>query len=206
MCGRYDVTDSPQMLMLYFALDEIAGDYSNSDVRPTNLAPIIRIKDGRRLVRLARWGLIPNWWKAAKPPQNTFNARGESVFEKPMFRSAAKHYRCLVPVSAFFEWQAIAGQKKKQKLRFASPDGNPLALAGLWARWKQPETGEAIDSYTVITTQANNFMTPVHDRMPVVLSQSDWAAWLDPDTSNPPLLQSMLEPCANDALVMTEVA
>lgn len=205
MCGRYDLNESPQMLMLYFALSEIAGEFSNNDVRPTNMAPIIRTEDGRRLARLARWGVIPNWWKEAKPPQSTFNARGETVAEKPMFKNLLKRHRCLVPVSAFFEWQVIEGQKhkQKQKLRFSSPDGNPLALAGLWARWTRQETGEIIDSYTVITTAANAMMVPIHDRMPVILGRRDWEAWLDPAVDNPQLLQSMLDPCPEEWLCIT---
>lgn len=204
MCGRYDLNESPQMLMLYFALSEIAGDYSNSDVRPTNMAPIIRTEDGRRLARLARWGLIPSWSKDDKIAQHTFNARAETVREKPSFRAAFKRRRCLVPVSAFFEWQVIPGQKKKQKLRFAGPDGNPLAIAGLWECWVRPESGDPVESYTVITTSSNALMAPIHDRMPVILGAGDWDGWLDPAMNNPMFLQSMLTPCPDNWLVVSE--
>lgn len=202
MCGRYDLNESPQMLMLYFFLDELAEEYRNADVRPTNQAPIIREGEGGRLASPARWGLIPSWAKDEKIAQHTFNARGETVAEKPSFRAAFKRRRCIVPASAFFEWQAVPGEKKKRKLRFASPDGKPLALAGLWERWQQPGTGETIDSYTIITTKANELMAPIHDRMPVILGASDWNAWLDPETGNPLLLQSMVAPCPDDWLEM----
>lgn len=200
MCGRYDLIDSPQMLTLYFMLDMISEPYSHADVRPTNMAPIIRIRDGRRLARPARWGLIPSWSKDDKIAQHTFNARAETVADKPSFRATFKRRCCIVPVSAFFEWRAIPGQTMKQKLRFTSRDAHPLALAGLWEHWQRPETGEAVETYTVITTTANHFMAPIHDRMPVILSESDWKAWLDPDMSNPTLLQSMLVPCPDDWL------
>jgi len=200
MCGRYDLNESPQMLALFFLLSAQPEAFSNVDVRPTNTAPIIRIDDGQRLALPARWGLIPSWSKDAKIAQHTFNARAETVADKPSFRAAFKRRRCIVPVSAFFEWRALPGQIKKQKLRFSSPDAHSLALAGLWEHWKRPETGELIESYTIITTSANIFMAPIHDRMPVILGDSDWEDWLDPNLSNLLLLQSMLVPCPDDWL------
>lgn len=200
MCGRYEIHDSPQMLMLYFLLAEEPTAYSNADVRPTNEAPIIRVRDGNRQALPARWGLIPSWAKDATIAQHTFNARAETIAEKPSFRSAFKRRRCIVPMSAFFEWRAIAGQKKKQKLRFARPDGDPLAVAGLWERWDKPGDGSVVETFTVITTAANGFMAPIHDRMPAILAKLDWDAWLDPEMSDPELLRSMLEPCPDECL------
>ena len=200
MCVRYDLNESPQMLALYFMLDVIAAPYSNPDVRPTNTAPIIRFNEGQRLALPARWGLIPSWSKDEKIAQHSFNARGETVADKPSFRAAFKRRRCIVPVSAFFEWRAIPGEKKNQKLRFTSPEQHPLALAGLWEHWRRPDTGETVESYTIITTTANDFMAPIHDRMPVILGKSDWEAWLNPETGNPLLLQSMLAPCPDEWL------
>ena len=197
MCGRYDLNESPQMLMLYVSLTQEPEAFSNDDVRPSDLAPIIRAHDGQRTASLARWGLLPRWKQEGQP---MFNARGETVAEKPSYRSAFKRRRCLVPVSAFFEWRPISGQKKKQKLRFAAADGKPLALAGLWEPNHHLATGEGAESYTVITIAPNAFMAPFHDRMPVILSSDDWATWLDPDGDNPLLLQSMIQPCPNDML------
>ena len=200
MCGRYEIHDSPQMLMLYFLLAEEPTAYSNAAVRPTNEAPIIRVREGKRLALPARWGLIPSWAKDATIAQHTFNARAETIAEKPSFRSAFKRRRCLVPMSAFFEWRAIAGQTRKEKLRFASPDGNPLAVAGLWDRWDRSGDGYAVETFTVITTAANGLMAPIHDRMPAILAKSDWDAWLDPEMSDSGFLRSMLEPCPDDWL------
>lgn len=205
MCGRYDLTASPQMLMLYFQLVVEPVAFGNADVRPTTTAPIIRIQEGRRIATMARWGLIPSWSKDNKIAQHTFNARGETVADKPSFRTAFKRRRCIVPASAFFEWRAVTGDKKKQKFRFSRGNGHPLALAGLWECWKRPETNEVTESYTVITTPANAFMLPVHDRMPVVLADRDWTVWLDPEATNPLLLQSMLQPCPDDWLVCSPV-
>ena len=200
MCGRYEIHNSPQMLMLYFLLAQEPSGYSNADVRPTNSAPIIRALDGQRMIRPARWGLIPPWAKDETIAQHTFNARAETLAEKPSFRAAFKRRRCIVPMTAFFEWRAVAGQKKKEKLRFASPEGKPLAVAGLWERWQRLGAGETIETYTVITTAANGLMAPIHDRMPALLAASDWEAWLDPEMINPVFLRSLLAPCPDEWL------
>lgn len=202
MCGRYDLNESPQLLALWFRLAAEPSAYANPDVRPGNSAPVIRLADGRRLAVPARWGLIPSWAKDEAIARHTFNARGETVSGKPSFRAAFRGRRCIVPVSAFFEWQAIPGERRKRKLRFAAADGHPLALAGLWERWIHPGTGEAVDSFTIITTGANGLMAPIHDRMPVILAADDWDAWLDPETANPLLLQSMLTPCPDEVLTV----
>ena len=195
MCGRYEIHNSPQMLMLYFLLAQEPSGYSNTDVRPTNSAPIIRVSDGQRMIKPTRWGLIPPWAKDETIAQHTFNARAETLDEKPSFRAAFKRRRCIVPMTAFFEWRTIVGQRKKEKLRFASPDGHPLAVAGLWERWQRPGQDEAIETYTVITTAANGLMAPIHNRMPALLAASDWEAWLDPEMINPVFLRSLLVPC-----------
>lgn len=200
MCGRYDLSQSPQMLQLYFRLSAPAAAFSNADIRPTDWAPIIREQGGERLAVPARWGLIPSWSKDDAIAKHTFNARGETVAEKPSFRTAFKRRRCVVPATAFFEWRVVPGEKRKQKLRFSDPAGNPLALAGLWESWQQPGADAVIQTYTIITTTANGLMAPIHDRMPVVLGETDWDTWLDPEVNNPVLLQSMLQPCPDEWL------
>jgi putative SOS response-associated peptidase YedK len=202
MCGRYDLNESPHLLALWFNLAAEPSAYANPDVRPGDAAPVIRLVDGRRLAVPARWGLIPSWAKDDSIARHTFNARGETVSGKPSFQAAFRRRRCIVPVSAFFEWQAVPGERKKRKFRLAGADGHPLAIAGLWERWTRPETGEAVDSFTVITTGANGVVAPIHDRMPVILAAHDWDAWLDPETANPLLLQSMLAPCPDEVLAV----
>ena len=159
-----------------------------------------RIHDGQRLALPAGWGLIPSWAKDDKIAQHTFNARAETITEKPSFRTAFKRRRCIVPMTAFFEWRAIPLQKNKQKLRFVSPQGHPLAITGLWEHWQHHETGVPVESFTVITTGANDFMAAIHNRMPVILGASDWEALLDPDMHNTMLLESMLKPCPDEWL------
>ena len=115
MCGRYDLNQTPQMLMLYFSLEAEPAPFSNSDIRPTNKAPIIRNHGGQRVAGLARWGLIPSWSKDDKIAQHTFNARAETLAEKPSFRAAFKRRRCIVPASAFYEWRAVPPVKRENR-------------------------------------------------------------------------------------------
>lgn len=199
MCGRYDLSESPRTLTECFALSSVPEAFANPDVRPTNTAPIVRLVDGGRLALPARWGLVPRWARDESIAQHTFNARAETLGEKASFRSAFKLRRCLVPASAFFEWQRIPGQRKRQKFRFVARNGAPLALAGLWEQWRR-ETGQILHTYTVITTSANAVVAPIHHRMPAILGKDDWEAWLDPETENHLLLQSMLAPCPDDWL------
>lgn len=202
MCGRYSVNTPSDQLKVRFRLDALPADYSNDNVRPTNVAPIIRINEGQRLALPARWGLIPSWAKDDGIAQHTFNARTETLSEKPSFRAAFKKRRCIIPATAFYEWRAIPGQRMKERLRFEASDGQPLALAGLWEHWKRPETGEPVESFTIITTAANDFMAPVHDRMPVILGDEEMEIWLDAEQSNPLLLQELMRPAGNEVLVI----
>jgi putative SOS response-associated peptidase YedK len=121
--------------------------------------------------------LIPGWWKkTAKEAPSTFNARAETVEQKPMFRSAFKRTRCIVPASGYYEWRAAEGGK--QPYFISAAKGEVLSIAGLWDQWKDPETGESVLSYTLIVTAANDFTRRIHDRMPVLLGRQDHDAWL----------------------------
>jgi putative SOS response-associated peptidase YedK len=134
------------------------------------------MEGGLELVPMC-WGLIPGWWKkTAKEVPSTFNARAETVAQKPMFRSAFKRNRCIVPASGYYEWRAIEGGK--QPYFISAADGGVLSIAGLWDQWREHETGETISSCTLIVTAANDFTKPIHDRMPVMLDRSKNEAWL----------------------------
>jgi len=147
-----------------------------------------------------RWGLIPGWWKkTAKEVPSTFNARAETVAQKPMFRSAFKRTRCIVPASGYYEWHAVEGGK--QPYFISAVDGSVLSIAGLWDQWKEPETGETISSATLIVTAANDFTRCIHDRMPVLLAQRDIDSWLSGKAG-----VGLLLPAPNDLLRMWPVS
>ncbi len=150
--------------------------------------------DGHRELLSMRWGLVPFFWKKPlKEVPATFNARAETVSEKPMFREAFRRRRCIIPASGFFEWTGEKGDKTPHL--FSARDGSPvLAFAGLWDRWRNPE-GDEVLSATVIVSGASEWMIPYHDRMPVLLSGADIAGWLDGT-----LGQESLKPAAESAL------
>jgi putative SOS response-associated peptidase YedK len=150
---------------------------------PTQRMPVVRIVDDKRELALLRWGLIPSWAKDPKIGNSLINARGETVAEKPAFRSAFKARRCLVLVDGFYEWRKLPGGGK-QPYRITMADGSPFAFAGLWERWDKGD--EPLETFTIITTTANELVVPIHDRMPVILDPADYDAWLEsPDTAIP---------------------
>jgi putative SOS response-associated peptidase YedK len=133
--------------------------------------------DGKRELVPMRWGLIPSWCKKrAKDSPATFNARAETVAEKAMFRNAFNSNRCPIPASGYYEWKGT--ETGKQPYYFTASDGSPLTMAGLWDEWKDIETGQRLKSCTMIVTTANEFVSKIHDRMPVLLRQKDFDAWL----------------------------
>lgn len=148
------------------------------NISPTDQIGVITVgNDGAWTYMDMRWWLVPSWWKRPlKDVPATFNARAETVAEKPMFRGAFKDRRCLIPVSGFYEW---TGPKESRQPWFISAaNGKPMTLAGLYERWRNPATGEMITSCTVIVMGANQFMDEIHDRMPVIIEEADREAWL----------------------------
>ena len=147
-----------------------------------------------------RWGLIPWWWKkTAKEAPATFNARAESVADKPTFRDAFKRRRCLIPASGYYEWKATP--TGKQPFYITAADGPVLTFAGLWDEWKDPQTGERLRSSTIIVTKANEFTRAIHDRMPVLLGAERFEPWLSGEAGT-----ELLQPAPNDALRMWPVS
>ena len=155
---------------------------------PQSVQPVVRLNrdSGSREFALLRWGLVPFWAKEAKPAYSTINARAEEVARKPAFREALKKRRCLVPADAFYEWQR-KDAKGKKPFAIALKSGEPYALTGLWERW-QPKEGEALETFTILTTDPNSLMEPIHNRMPVILEPRDYDRWLEPgDPARPPV-------------------
>src|ERR1700735_2064000 len=190
MCGRF-ARNSPQKApadwfggepedMLWFA--------PSYNVAPQSVQPVLRLNrdSGQREFAQLRWGLVPFWAKDAKFGYTTINARAEEVLAKPAYREAMKKRRCLVPADAFYEWQRL-DKKTKYPFAFALKSGEPYAMAGLWERW-QPKEGAALETFTILTTDPNQLMEPVHNRMPVILELCDYDRWLNSgDTAPPPV-------------------
>lgn len=178
MCGRF---------ALYISLEELADCFDLTDL-PAQLAPryniaptqpvgVVRVNPvtGKREWALTLWGLIPSWSKDPTMGARMINARAETVDEKPSFRAAFKRRRCIIPASGFYEWMKKAGGK--QPYFITAAHGEPLGFAGLWEGWHGPN-GEEIESCTILTTDANEAIAPLHDRMPVILAPEDYDEWL----------------------------
>jgi putative SOS response-associated peptidase YedK len=196
MCGRFVQHADPEIYASRYAVDDIAD---LADARPRcNVAPtqpVLAIRtgeDGRRQLLALRWGLVPHWSKGPDNRYSMINARAESVHQKPAYRSAFRRRRCLIPADGFFEWRALAGDKQPYLIR--RDDGEPFAMAGLWETWHDQDSDAMIRSCTIIVTDANDLIRPLHDRMPVILPERQHAHWLDPDDADTDALRAMLAP------------
>lgn len=192
MCGRYSITTPVEALRSVFLFEGPALNLQPRwNAAPTQDLPVVRLgKDGKRELRLLRWGLVPFWAKDTSGASRMINARGETVAEKPAFREAFKTRRCLVPADGFYEWETLGENPSKQPLLFRMADGKPFAFAGLWERWKPKDGGPPLETFTIVNTAANEIMARYHDRVPIVLSPKDYATWLDPGADARPLLKA----------------
>jgi putative SOS response-associated peptidase YedK len=194
MCGRYRLSRRKQIIEEHF--DSVSGEEDWSaryNIAPTQPVPVIRQhpKEPVRQLPLMRWGLIPSWANDSSVSASMINARSETVATKPAFRDALKSRRCLIPADGFYEWSRTG--KTKQPYCFEINEGELLAFAGLWDRWKDP-SGQWVNSCSILTTTPNAVTAPVHDRMPVILDQDSYDIWLDPGMTNGAAASELLKP------------
>ncbi|MEO5900053.1 MAG: SOS response-associated peptidase [Ilumatobacteraceae bacterium] len=222
MCGRFVSSSNPDKIAEYFDASFDAEPIpANFNVAPTNdvygVVALPGTEGEQREVQAFHWGLVPSWAKDMKIGSKMINARGETIAEKPAFKSAFTKHRMIIPMDGFYEWkqgsEGAAVTKKgklvKQPYFIHSAGGEPLAVAGVWATWRDRSAGPDapwLHSCAVVTTSANATMAPIHDRMPVMLPQSQWAAWLDPDNGDADALKELLLPAEDDLLVMHPVS
>lgn len=188
MCGRYTVrfTDKQH---LPASVGEIPAFAPRYNIAPQQLAPVIRVLEGKPRFEELRWGFRPSWLKDKNKAQ--INARGETLFSKPMFKRAALSQRCLVLASGWYEWQKRG--ETKQPFAFHLQDDALFAFAGIWTRGPE-ENGAAEDTYAIVTTDANPVAAPVHNRMPVILDENTGKTWLDAEYKDVALLDKLLSP------------
>ncbi len=200
MCGRYVLVAPGAVIAEHFRLAEVPVYPPSYNIAPTRQALVVReTPAGEREAAMLRWGLIPPGAKDTRVGSRMINARAESVADKPAFRAAFRRRRCLVPADGFYEWQSVAGGRKTPYfIRLAS--GAPLALAGLWEQWRPP-AGDAIATFTIITTAANEAMRAFHDRMPVLVAPADHDEWL-----SSPNASGLLAPWSGEPLEIRPVS
>jgi putative SOS response-associated peptidase YedK len=219
---------SPELLVERFGVDELAAPRHEPSYNVAPRATVYAVRDRagggggfadrrrkagardgdqseddrrRRYLSELRWGLIPSWAKDPKVGDRMINARSESLADKPAYERAFRRHRCLVPAEGFYEWQRRGSGK--QPMFIHRRDGEPMALAGLWAAWRDENDSEAdwLRSCVIVTTNANDTVAPLHDRMPVVLEERDWDRWLDPEPGDVDALARLLAPADDDLLV-----
>jgi len=203
MCGRYTLTSSPEALRALFRYEEQPNFPPRYNIAPTQPIAIVRLVDGKRHFALVRWGLLPSWVEEPKTFTLLINARGESVAEKPAFRAAMKRRRCLIPADGFYEWQAAC--KRKRPFYVRAKSGTPLAFAGLWETWEGPN-GEEIETAAIVTTRANFVLSPIHDRMPVIVTLDGFDLWLDTATVDAATAAALFAPAPENLLEAYEIS
>jgi putative SOS response-associated peptidase YedK len=200
VCGRFLINALPEDVAQVFNVSEEPSLFPEPryNIAPGQPVPVVVEDNGKRHLRAMKWGLIPSWAKDPKIGYRSINARSETVSTKPTFRSAFKRRHCIVPASGFYDWRTVGKQKLPTLFK---PTSSLFGLAGLWETW--PGDGTPIDTFTILTTDANETVTPTHDRMPVILDPSNYATWLDAAKSAD---GSLLRPFPADAMTATPVS
>ncbi|MEU3570610.1 SOS response-associated peptidase [Kitasatospora sp. NPDC036755] len=224
MCGRFAASSKPEDVVELFGVEHWDPEETldpNWNVAPTNSAFVVLERLSReerprpvRQLRVLRWGLVPQWSNSAETAVKMINARSDTVHEKPSYRQAFAARRCVLPVDGYYEWQTVPGErgKARKKPYFVSrADGTPLALAGLYEFWRDrtvpPGHPRAwLVTFTIVTTDAEESLAPIHERMPLFLDREDWDAWLDPRLTDPDGLRRLLIPPPPGALLATPVS
>jgi putative SOS response-associated peptidase YedK len=202
MCGRFSLrARAAAMLAEYFDIIDAPLLEARYNIAPSQPVPVVRLTSGppdpKRELVLMRWGLIPSWAKDAKIGNRMINARAETLVEKPVFRGALQRRRCLIAADGFYEWQGTSKSKQPYFIRFR--DDRPFAFAGLWDNW-EGSNHSVVESCTIITTEANELVRPIHDRMPVILPPETYKKWLDPGFQRIDELTSLLVPFVSDEM------
>lgn len=206
MCGRFTLTADPADLeeafyWVNFGNAEITPRYN---IAPTQGVPVVT-NSGEDKLDFFTWGLVPFWAKDPSIGSRMINARAETLSEKPSFRNAYKRRRCLILADGFYEWQLEPGHKSKTPIYIRLQDAKPFAFAGIWENWNSPD-GSQILSTTIITTQPNDLIKPIHNRMPVILPPETYSTWLQPEEMDEQILNPLLKPYDSKKMVAYPVS
>lgn len=204
MCGRFTLTRSAAEIEARFGVPVPAGYKPRYNIAPAQEILALLADGQSRRLDVFRWGLIPPWAKDAKIGNKLINARAETLFEKPSFRDAVKKRRCLVIADGFYEWrQTLQGKKTPVYVRLQSQE--PFGFAGLWESWNAPD-GQTVKTCTIITTEPNELLKPVHNRMPVIVPQEREDLWLEPSPKTAKELENILRPYRIEELELFDVS
>lgn len=221
MCARYTLRTSSATIRSLFELDEVHELEARYNIAPTQDIPVVtQSREGDRKLRMLRWGLVPTWAKSPSAGATQINARAESLRDRPAYRMLFERRRCLIPADGFFEWKSLpaeaeqgslfglaspkAGKPRKQPYLFTMKDDSLFAFAGIWDRWSDRD-GKILDSCCLITTVPNALLSPIHDRMPVIIAREDYKLWLNRHATNAPDLMHLLLPYPESEMKGTPV-
>jgi putative SOS response-associated peptidase YedK len=203
MCGRFVLVTDLTKITENFAIGKMASDFQpNWNISPRQYIPAVVQRDGQNILESFLWGLIPSWSKDPLIGNKMFNARSETVDKKPSFRDAFKKRRCLIPADGFYEWQKL--EKMKKPFRFSLKSEKPFGLAGLYETWISPEKKQ-INTCTIITTDSNELIQSIHNRMPVIVKKELEDFWIDPDNNNKEGLLAILKPYSSEEMTISPV-
>ncbi|WP_375466268.1 SOS response-associated peptidase [uncultured Methylobacterium sp.] len=207
MCGRFFIAQAPEVFAAFYGYPERPNFPPRYNVAPTQPVPVVIAQGGERQFRLVRWGFWPGWLKDPKTFPLVINARVETILEKPTFRGAVRHRRCVFLADGFYEWRRAGTGRTATRTPFAiaRADGAPMALAGLWESWLGAD-GSEIDTAAIVTTGANGTMAAVHDRMPAILAPDEVGPWLDAGGVPPGEAAGLCRPCPDAWLRLDPVS
>ena len=195
MCGRFTQKAPWEKVKKEFAAKTTGSDLFQPryNIAPMQIVPVVRDAESERVISALKWGLVPSWSKDAEIGNRMINARAETLTEKPSFREAFAKRRCLIPTSGFYEWKKT-DLGAKQPFYFYLKEKEVFGFAGLWEEWLDQKSGELLETFTIITTAANDVLKPVHDRMPVIVKAENYDEWLDPKIKDTEKLEKLLAP------------
>ena len=203
MCGRFVLVTDLTKIVEEFAIGKMASDFRPDwNISPGQYVTAVVQRDGQNILESFFWGFIPSWAKDASIGNKMFNARSETIAQKPSFKNAFQKRRCLIPADGFYEWQKL--EKIKKPFRFSLKSEKPFGLAGLYETWISPEKKQ-INSCTIITTDSNELIQPIHNRMPVIVRKDLESFWIDPGNDNKEDLLAILEPYPSEEMTMSPV-
>lgn len=204
MCSRYHLKQEHyRKVLAQLGIPAPAHFATRYNIAPNRAIPAIRSPPRSREATTLRWGLTPGWARVDEPASRLVNARAETLAEKPSFRDALRSRRCIVPATGFYEWENIGRAKQPWYFRWRDEE-RPILFAGLWESWRSP-TGDMVESCALVTTEPNDVMRPVHDRMPAMLGLEHIEPWLDPAVTDVTLLASALRPASASEMTATRV-
>ncbi len=205
MCGRFTLTTPKQIALRFDVAEDERGEHERFDpaynIAPSQDISVVVERSAGRILRSMSWGFRPAWMSAAASRPAPINARAETLLERPLFRSAIAHGRCIIPADGFYEWRSTPGRKAKQPVYIRRDDRALVGFAGLYSVGK-----DGTASCAIVTTEPNALVAPIHDRMPVILDAEAEARWLDPTLTEPASVLDCLRPCAADRLVAYPVS